>query len=310
MRKLSIIFFLSICISCFSQDALFLNSNQSLIALNPSFAGTNGLVRNQFLFRNQWPNLSGNYKTIYNSFDAYIKPIHGGLAFSYTHDDQAGGTLRSDGFNLMYAQHISLCKGKLKIIPSLQLGYFIKRLDISKLRFGDPMDPRTAFGWYNGVERPKIYLAYFDFASGLLINYNHFYVGASVSHINQPDVGMYGPSKLPCRLNAHASYNLSFSEKSIMRFSARYVNQQNFMMLHLGIDAVVNNWLIIGGGYRNQDAVNLLAGYRNNYFTVQCGYDVTISKLAGNTAGSYEVSASFNLRNKELRRTLADFEKW
>ena len=80
--------------------------------------------------------------------------------------------------------------------------------------------------------------------------------------------------------------------------------------MDVGIDAILNNHLIIGGGYRNQDAINLILGYRNNLFTLQGGYDVTISKLAGNTAGSWEISASFNLRNKDLRKSLTDFEKW
>lgn len=308
MKKLSSIFFLCFSVNCFSQDPLFTNTNQSLVYLNPSFAGTNGLVRNQFLYRNQWPNLSGNYVTFYNGLDIYLKPMRGGLAFTYSHDDQARGLLKTDAFNLSYSQHFNLCDKKLKIIPSFQAGYFIKQLDRTKLNFGDVIDPRQSFVWDTVV--PSTQKSNFDFGSGLLINYNHFYFGASVFHFNQPDEGLLGVSKKPFRLNIHGSYNLLIGEKTIIQFFTLYQQQQKFYALHFALNAVLFNSLIVGAGYRSADAVNLNIGYRHNYFTLQCGYDVTISKLTGNTAGSWEISASFNLRKKDLRKTLTDFEKW
>lgn len=310
MKKLSHIFFLFFCISCFSQDPLFTNTNQSLVYLNPSFAGTNGLVRNQFLYRNQWPSLSGNFVTYYNGLDIYIKPMRGGLAFTYSHDDQARGTLKTDAFNLTYSQHFSLCDKKLKIIPSIQAGYFIKKLDRTKLNFGDMIDPRQGFAWNSFQTLPSATKSNFDFSSGLLINYNHFYFGASVFHFNQPDEGLLGVSKKPFRLNIHGSYNLLIGEKTIIQFFTLYQQQQKFYALEFALNAVLFKSLIIGAGYRSADAINLNIGYRNNCFTIQCGYDVTVSKLAGATAGSWEVSAAFNLRNKDLRKVLSDFERW
>ena len=310
MRKLSIIFFLFICNSGFSQDPLFINSNQSLVYLNPSYAGTNGFIRNQFLFRDQWPSLSANYKTLYNSFDAYIKPIHGGLAFSYTHDDQVSALVTVDAFNLTYSQHFSFCGKRLKIIPSIQAGYFVKQLNRAKLNFGDVIDPRCSSLWNMYQVIPNSTKSNFDFSGGLLMSYNHFYFGASIFHFNQPDEGLVGVCKLPYRLNIHGAYNLIIKEKTIIHFFAGYQKQNDFSFLQLGLDAVLFKSFIAGCKYFNQDAVAANFGYRNNYFTLQTGYDVTISKLAGNTAGSWEFSASINIRNKDLRKTLTDIESW
>ncbi|HWY13138.1 MAG TPA: PorP/SprF family type IX secretion system membrane protein [Bacteroidia bacterium] len=302
MKKLSIIFLVFTCGYGFSQDPIFLNSNQSLINLNPSFAGTNGLVRNQSVFRDQWPSLSGQYLTVNNSFDTYFKSTGSGLAISYMHDDQARGTLTTDIFNLIYAQHINLCEGKLKIIPSLQVGYFQKTVDREKLNFGNPLLYTTVVT--SQTKRNA------DFSTGLLINCNHFYFGASAFHITQPDEGLLGVSKLPLRLSIHSAYNLLIGEKTLLHFFTRYEQQQTFSFLQLGVDAVFFKSLILGCKYFSQDAIGLNVGYRNNYFSLQTGYDVTINKLAGNAAGSWELSASFNLRNKNLRNTLVDFEKW
>ncbi|MCW3075814.1 MAG: hypothetical protein JWO32_423 [Bacteroidetes bacterium] len=88
---------------CFAQDPLFTSTQQSLAYLNPSFTGSNGIIRNQAAFRNQWPQLSGSYVTFLNSTDVYLKRIKGGLAFTYLHDDQARGTLTTDVYSLAYA---------------------------------------------------------------------------------------------------------------------------------------------------------------------------------------------------------------
>src|SRR5687768_8926887 len=78
-----------------AQDIFFNNFNQSLIYFNPSFAGSNGGVRNQFTYRNQWPFHLGRFETYMNSFDFYIKPIRGGIAITALTDDCAHGTFKT-----------------------------------------------------------------------------------------------------------------------------------------------------------------------------------------------------------------------
>lgn len=53
------------------QDDLFLNTNQTLIYLNPSFAGTNGFVRNQSIYKNFYPKTLGGVV----SFGNFTMPI-------------------------------------------------------------------------------------------------------------------------------------------------------------------------------------------------------------------------------------------
>lgn len=312
MRKIFFLYFIIFVFAKgFSQDLLFTNTSQSLVYLNPSFAGSNGGIRNQFSYRNQWPNLSGTYITHLNSFDAYIKPIKGGVSFSAMMDDQARGTLKTSGLGIAYAQHLSFFEGKLKIIPSLQATYFRLSLDKKKLNFGDPVNARFAQFWTNSFVVVSQSKSNFDFSSGILANYKNLYFGTSVFHINQPDQGLLGTSKLPYRLSIHSSYNLHLSEKTLINFFVNYQKQQCFEYLNLSINALLFKHLIIGSGFKsNYSAANFNAGYRNNYFVLSYSYDIDISKLSGNTAGSWEFMASFNLRNKEQRKTLTDFERW
>ena len=312
MRKIYFLYFAILIFSNgFSQDPLFTNTSQSLVYLNPSFAGSNGGIRNQFSYRNQWPNLSGTFFTYLNSFDGYIKPIKGGVSFSAMMDDQAHGTLITSGLSIAYAQHIYLFDDKLKIIPSIQGSYFRVSLDKTKLNFGDPINSRRGFVWSQPTQAPSQTKNYFDFSSGLLANYKNFYLGTSVFHINQPDEGLLGTSKLPYRLSINSSYNLHLSEKTLINFFVNYQKQQYFEYLNLSINALLFKHFILGAGFKSYySATNIIMGYRNNFYVVSLGYDISLSDLSGNTAGSWEFMASFNLRNKEQRKTITDFERW
>lgn len=61
---------------------------------------------------------------------------------------------------------------------------------------------------------------------------------------------------------------------------------------------------VAGLWYRNSDAVIAVVGIQNNNFKFGYSYDVTISKLAGNTAGSHEISLQIQFEcKKRVRNT-------
>jgi len=62
-----------------SQDPKFLNSNQSLLYLNPSFAGSNGGFRAQLSWQRQWPEYRFGFVTYQAAVDGYIPGINAGI---------------------------------------------------------------------------------------------------------------------------------------------------------------------------------------------------------------------------------------
>ena len=300
-------------LSSFSQDPPFLNANQSLLYMNPSFAGSNGGIRNQFSYRNQWP-FAGNYgymQTYLNTLDVYLPSLKGGVAVSALQDNVTNGMLKISFLSLSYAQYFSANDGDLKIIPSIQFSYGKRSLNVQNLHFGEAIDPRYGSVWGTTAVEPLWQKNYFDFSSGVLINYqNKLYIGGSVFHINQPDVGLLGTVKMPRAVNLHASYNFTISKWSNVQVLYRYQNQDKLSSNQIGINVITCKQLITGIAYTIFDIPQFNLGYRNNYFTLVAGYDFTFSELAGNTDGSLEVHASFNLRNKERRRVLTNFESW
>ena len=103
--------------SGYSQEQPFVNKNQSLISLNPSFAGSNGLTRNQSSYTSQLGRYSSGY-TALNSFDAYVKPLKAGIAVSALTNNVDRGLFTNNYLGISYAQYFLLLKGKLKLIPS------------------------------------------------------------------------------------------------------------------------------------------------------------------------------------------------
>ena len=288
----------------YSQDQNLVNPNQSLISTNPSFAGSNGSLRNQFVYRNMWPALSGNSISYYNGLDAYVKKLHGGLAISGIITDQAHGTYRNSEINLVYAPQFECKKIGLKIIPSLQLTYRRLQVDISTLTFGSLTQLGTATIPYPGTK------SNFDGSAGLLFSYKNFYAGGTVFHINKPDVGMLGVSQLPRRYSFNASYNVPLNEKTLLNFSAVYNKQNTFNNLQLSANAVFLKHIIAGLGYMSGDAVFLNLGYRNNFFSITTGYDFVYSKLAGNSTGSWQLGMGLSLRKKTAGQIPSNFENW
>jgi len=68
---------------CSGQDAHFTQYLSTPIYLNPAFAGYDGCTRFAASYRNQWPNISGNYQTVNASFDQYVRPFRGGIGVNF-----------------------------------------------------------------------------------------------------------------------------------------------------------------------------------------------------------------------------------
>jgi type IX secretion system PorP/SprF family membrane protein len=286
-----------------SQDQILLNPNQALIATNPSFAGSNGTFRNQFFYRNQWPNLSGNNTSFYNSIDANVKKLHGGIAVSAMINDMAHGTYRNSEINLVYAPIFECKESGLKIIPSIQLTALKREVDIGSLTF-------QQWGGRPWTTVPSGKKTNLDASAGLLVNYKNFYAGGTIFHLNQPDVGLFGTSKLPTRFSFNVSYNIPLNEKTLLNFSSVFNSQNKFNSLQLAANAIFMKHLVIGLGYVSNDLAYLNVGYRNNYFSVNLGYDVVLSRLAGKAQDGYRLALGLSLHKKTENTTLKNFENW
>jgi type IX secretion system PorP/SprF family membrane protein len=312
MKIRILVFWFIILCSCssYSQDPLFVNSQQSLVYLNPSFAGSNGLFRTQALYRAPARNKEYSSTTFYNGADVYIKPLKGGIAFTYQDEDYGRGKLKIKTGALTYAQYFSFLNNQLRIVPSLQIGFMQRELDKSKISFSELSDNRFGYHWNIDAYGSMAGKRNLDVGSGLLINHKNFYFGASVFHINQPNVGLYGDTNLPARIAMHSSYTSRVNLWTVVNFFAQYQLQDKFNFWQTKINFLVANHFIFGIGGHSRDAASLNLGYKTKYFTLGLGYDQSLINFSDRLNAAWEAQFSLNIRKKENDKSATAFERW
>jgi len=308
-RTVLFFFVLSVCfLSAKAQDPHFTQYFSSPVYLNPAFAGYEGCSRTATAYRLQWPKLEGNYQTVNFSYDQFVKPFFGSIAFNYQYDRAGEGTLQTHSLMFTYSPSFRLFKKKLLISPAVEAGWRQKSIDWSKLTFGDQIDPRYGFIYNtNETESDHNPVNMFDLNAGLLISHGNFVYGAAFHHITQPDEGFAGSSRLPLKITAHISYVGQVNEHFKISPSFLYLQQQDFNEFLPTVSFYVYG-IKAGAGWRfntfNSDAVIFLLGYKGKWFSAGYSYDYTVSKLSNATGGSHELNfiARFNCKNKSEKR--------
>ena len=270
--------------------------------MNPAFAGTARCPRICMNYRNQWPNLSGRYVTYSVSGDMHLDALAGGIGILVTTDDQAHGTLKTTNASLIYSYQ-AVINREFSLKFGLQATYMQKSLDVQNLHFGDMIDARRGFVWNTREAIPSPNKSNADFSAGLLGYSKHYFFGFAANHITQPDEGLLGVSKLPVKFTAHAGAVIPLEKggESYISPNILFQSQQKFSQLNLGLYYVKGSF-VAGLWYRNSDAVIALVGIQNDNFKVGYSYDVTVSKLAGNTAGAHEISVQIQFECKAKRK--------
>ena len=305
VKKLGLIFIgltAGFCLDIKAQDPQFTQFYANPTYLNPAFAGTARCPRICLNYRNQWPNLSGTYVTYSASYDQHVDAMNGGIGILVTTDDQAKGTLKTTTASFMYSYHLPINR-EFSLKLGLQATYFQKNLDRSKLNFGDMIDPRRGFVWNTNEIIPAQSKYNADFSAGIIGYSKRYFFGFACNHITQPDEGLLGVSKLPAKFTVHGGAIIELEKGGASYLSPNILFQQQakFSQLNLGL-YYVKGAFVAGLWYRNQDAVIALVGLQSKNFKFGYSYDVTISKLAGNTAGSHEISLQIQFECKPKRK--------
>lgn len=305
MKKLiGIISLLVVLSNAQAQDPTFTQFYANPLYLNPAFAGSHGCPRFALNYRNEWPQLSGNYVTYSASYDQYFKNISGGFGVLATHDQQGQGTINTSMLGLIYSYHLQLGR-KWKMMFGARAAWYQKFLDWDKLTFGDMIDPRRGFIYATGDVPRGGSRGFFDASAGMVVFNKSFFAGGAVHHLNTPNESMIiGESKLPMRFTGHAGAEIQlgrqskYSNGTSIMPNVIYQYQNGFQELSIGT-YIKYGAFNVGAWYRNRDAFILTIGVNTGKFKLGYSYDVTVSKLNnGVSGGSHEISLGLNLSCK------------
>jgi type IX secretion system PorP/SprF family membrane protein len=310
MKKLSsTLLFLMIANHLFAQDPTFTQFYANPVYLNPALSGSSGCPRVALNYRNEWPQLTGNYVTYAAAYDSYFKNISGGVGLVAMHDVQGQGTIQTSMIGASYSYYLKVNR-KFRLMFGTQAAYYQKYLDWSKLTFGDMIDPRRGFIYQTGdVPRGTGRRGFFDVSAGMVGFSKNFYFGAAFHHLNRPDESLIlGESRLPIKITGHIGANIKLGQRG--RYSSTtflspniiYQNQNGFQQLNVGAYLKYESFTI-GAWYRNKDAFILLVGINTDKYRIGYSYDLTVSQLGnGVSGGAHEVSLGINLKCKKPAR--------
>lgn len=322
---------LLLCIAVFlghmadAQDPQFTQFYANPLYLNPAFAGSARCPRVNINYRNQWPALKETYITSSAGFDQHFDALNGGVGLLFLNDRAGEGTITTTNISAMYAYQLNVNR-KFSMRFGLQGTYVQKRLDFTKLTFGDMIDPRYGFVYPTQEIRPNESRSFMDFSAGVIGYTSKFYGGFAVHHLTEPDEAFIvrGTSPLPRKYTVHAgamlpvgdTYGSSFrgrlnkDEGTYVSPNILFQQQASFNQLNVGM-YVLHSPIIGGLWYRgnfggdnflSSDSFIALIGLQRGIFKFGYSYDVTVSALSNATGGSHELSLGFQFECRPKKK--------
>jgi len=299
-----------------AQDPSFSQFYANPLYLNPALAGTGECSRVMVNFRQQWPALSGGFKTYAVSADSYIRSLSGGLGVMAYADDAAGlvNSLKLSG---IYAYHLRM-SSSVSLNAGFEASWFQQRLNWDQFVFSDMInynDGTINPGGSAEIPPDNLTVSTVDFSGGLLLGIREkYYLGFATHHLHQPVLEHYlnGSNPLYMKFTLHAGAMLTITEgnrrdqkgKLILSPNVLYQQQHEARQVNLGLNAEFFP-LVAGVWYRhnieNPDGIIFLVGIVHKSFKFAYAYDVTLSGLRGNSGGGHELSMAL-LFNCDVKR--------
>ncbi len=316
---------LSIYVAGTCQDMQFTQFNAAPLYLNPAFAGATIEHRVATSYRNQWTAIPGHYLNYVFSYDYNLTEFHSGLGLLLAREQAGTGKLGNTEIGLVYSYHFRIDK-KIYIQPGIKFNYVSRGIDFSKLVFNDQLYRGGAGPTTDDIDITNV--SYMDITSGVLMYSDKYWFGVAFNHINQPNQSLTNDeSPLYLKFSAHGGYKFVLQEggkKSLnasdFNIAFQYKAQQKYDQLDLGM-YYNREPFVFGIWYRglpliksyegvlNNDALAVILGYKVVDYNLSIGYsyDITISRLAANSAGSHEISLIYEVANKKKKRKAKRF---
>jgi len=279
------------------QDPQYTNNMFYKLGINPGFAGAENTINGLILNRYQWSGMEGAPKTLVFSVDAAINIFGapGGIGLNVVSDQL--GFYENTSVGASYAFKTPTSLGNLGI--GLYFGILNQNIN------GDWYIPEDGFGIYTpsgsdpGIPQGEVSQVAFDAGFGLYLSTNKYYLGASVTHLNQAEIKFDGDSRIYMARHYYFSggYNIKLSDPLFeLRPSFLLKSDLAGWQLDLNTNVVFDERFWGGISYRIQDAVAILLGMEmENGLRFGYSFDLVTSSIRHYGFASHEVFVSYSL---------------
>jgi len=298
---LFLVFIVKLAAYC-QHDPQFTNNMYYKLGVNPGFAGAENAINGLILNRYQWEGFKGAPKTLVFSVDAAVNAFGspGGIGLNIVSDQL--GFEKNTFVNVSYAYKKPLSFGNLGV--GLSLGLFNKSIN------GEWEIPENELGIYTqpssdpAIPQGEISQMAIDAGFGLYLSSNHYFLGASLTHLNQASIKYadLASTYLSRHYYLMGGYNIKLADP-LFELRPSFLLKSDIASWQLDINAnIVFDERFWGGiSYRFQDAVALLMGMEMvNGLRVGYSFDLVTSAIGRYGYGSHEIFISYSV---DLERT-------
>ena len=298
------------------QDPLFTQSNYIQETLNPGFSGfeDNNRIYAGVISRLQWPKLDMKLSTqhVFANLSYDYGPSLGfGVGINATWQYETFNNYNYYQVNANYAHRVNLTNDWF-FRPGIEVGVGSKSNSFRNLTLADQINihtgtinPFSLDPYFTNTSNPF----FLDISAGLVfekLEYNGigYWFGASVKHLNRPNISFVQGEKLPLDIfySIHGNYRFPvFMDHSLM-MTANYMQQSRYNRLDVGtiyqIDMLLLGLTAVTNPAKNDrnshllTSINAFIGLEYEELRFGFSYDMNASDM-GYTSGVYEVSLTY-----------------
>ncbi|NRA12853.1 MAG: PorP/SprF family type IX secretion system membrane protein [Crocinitomicaceae bacterium] len=284
MKTLTLFFVLLAGISFAQRDVssqMFWNNYSNF---NPAMSGLEYKMHGSFLYRNQWPALTGSQQSVLANFNMRLKDKHGvGINFS----NEQNIAWKKNSISVNYNYQLKLNEAS-KLSIGVAASYFNSRVDWAKVTLGDNIGGANDFTDINA----NLGVAYTW--KNLLVHGSVANVFNSVLSPNDVTNTYYGNRTF----HLGAAYNVRLGKRFALKPQLLAQYTDGFTRLSLNAQFSFDNKYWIGTSFSQRENLGFMAGWNiHKKFRIAYSYDRTISKLNnGISGGSHEFSLGYYLK--------------
>ncbi|HEX9825681.1 MAG TPA: PorP/SprF family type IX secretion system membrane protein [Flavobacteriaceae bacterium] len=306
-----------IAIACFcskanAQDPVF--SQYFLVpeTLNPGFSGFEDASYLGLMHRTQWPSLDLRVDTEYAFFNSWIENV-GGIGFSILNQHENNTNYNHLQGNINFAYHIELSNDWF-FRPAIEVGFGTKSFNFRNLLLADQININSGTINPNSSDPYALNandnIAFIDFGTGFVFdkkntrNDTDLWLGASIKHLNRPNISFLDNGHVPLDIfySLHGNYKFPYFDYNDMIISANYMQQGGFNRFDIGTTIKLEK-LMLGAmavtnpakNNANNDlltSINAFVGLEFEQLRFGFSYDMNTSNI-GRTNGVYELSITY-----------------
>lgn len=290
------------------QDPQFTNNMYYKLGVNPGFAGSDNAISGMILNRYQWVGFEGAPKTLVFSADAAVNVFNspGGIGLNIISDEL--GFEKNVLVNAIYSYKKSVGLGNLGV--GISLGFLNKSIN------GEWEIPEDDQGIYTqpssdpAIPTGEVSQMAFDVGLGFYLNSTNYYVGLSVTHLNQAAIKFsdLASTYMSRHYYLMGGYNIKLPDPLFeLRPSFLFKTDIAMWQMDLNTNVVYDDRFWGGLTYRFNDALALLLGMELiNGLKVGYSFDLVTSAIGRYGYGSHEIFISYSIaveknRNKKYK---------